>query len=343
MNILVDYHHGNLYKSLHLLLEKRLGHQMFRPIGRDWLYNGYFKVAEPYGYPEDTIEQYLGINDKDWNTFTNLNGSYELKDGVYYIYDEENEISHKAITFETFRNMRFDLIISTHPLHENWKELLHFQSGAKYIVQLGNEGQKTDNEYVMSSVMDFIPRENQKVFQYHQEFDLSEYMFTQPSNYNKIKSFVIALPEPELYQQYKDALPEFDFAAYGVGSPDGTVHGGYVAEMMQDSTFGWHVKPQDGFGHAIWKWAFSGRPLIGKGSYYQGKSAGCLWKDGVTCIDLDKHTFEENVELIREAAKPENHKRMSEAIYCVAMENCDFNKEANEFKNYLVEVMGKEV
>src|SRR5258706_14059099 len=106
MNVLVDYHHGNLYHSLHLLFEKRLGFKLFRPIGMQWAEQGWWKVHEPYGFALDTAGQYLDINDKHWDSYKNLNGDYKLKDDIYHVYDPENKFQHKAVTLEKFKEMQ---------------------------------------------------------------------------------------------------------------------------------------------------------------------------------------------------------------------------------------------
>ena len=339
MKILTDYHHGNLYYSLHLLFEKRLGHELYRPIGTDWLTRGWWKVAEPYGNNPDTVKQYLGIDDRHWDAHKNLNGNYKLKDDIYHIYDLENKISHKAITFDTFRGMKFDLIIGTHPLHNNWVNLRQYHQKSKFIMQIGNENQVSDARNILCSTLDFKPTPDQHFIRYHQEINLDDCKYVPPKNHNKVKSFVVALPDPGVYEMLKAKLPEFEFRAYGVGSPDGTVSGYKIPKMMQDSAFGYHVKPLDGFGVVIHKWALSGRPLIVKGSYYTGKLAEPLLIDGVTCIDLDKHTLEESVRMIRESAKPENHRKMCRAMYENAKKIIDYDREAREVKKWLDKII----
>lgn len=333
MRVLADYHHGNLYYSLHLLFEKRLGYELIRPIGHDWFDQGYFKIAEPYGNAEDTIGQYLSINDREWDSHKNLNGNYKLKDDIYHIQDPENGFQHNAVTFERFKQMKFDYIVATHPLHTNWEELLKYQPEAKFIQQVGNENQTSNATNILCSTADFKPEGHQNIIRYHQEFDVEPY--EPPTNHNKITSFVVTLPEPEIYEQYKSALPEFEFKAHGVGSPDGTVSGNTIPQLMKENAFGYHIKPLDGFGHVIHKWAFSGRPLIVRASYYKGKIAEPLLIDGVTCIDLDSHTFEENIRLIRQVSEPERHNQMCEAMYKRAKEVCNFDKEASEIKGWL--------
>lgn len=233
--------------------------------------------------------------------------------------------------------MKFDLIVASFPLHDNWERLLEYQPQAKFIQQLGNFGQTTDTVNVLSSTTDFKPKENQNVIYYHQEFDLAQYKYVPPKNHNKVSSFVVLLPERETFEIYKSNLPEMDFKAYGPGAIDGNLPDGEgISTEMQKSAFIWLIKPGgDGFGHVIWKTAFSGRPLIGRGNFYKGQTAECLWQDGVTCIDLDKHTFQENIELIRYWSKPENHRIMCKNMYMVARKNCDFNQEYKEIKKWL--------
>lgn len=329
MKVLVDYHHGNLLYSLYLLFEKRLGFEMYRPVGFDWFTNGYFKVAEPYGNAQDTINQYLGFD----SILPNLNKNFNIDNNIYYIQDSENNLTHRAITFEQFKKMNFDLIVASHPLHTNWIDLLQYQPNVKFIMQIGNEGQTSNAKNILCSTGDFISQEYQNVMYYHQEFDTSEYV--EPTNHTIVKSFVIALPEPETYFLYKEKLPEFNFQAYGVNSPDGTVHGGEIPHMMNKSGWGYHVKPFDGYGHVIFKWFASGRPLITKVDYYKGKKAYPLLEDLITCIDIGKRSVEENIELIRFYSQPEEHKKMCKRVLERFQNVCNFNAEANNIQEWM--------
>lgn len=326
---------GNLLYSLHLLFEERLGFNLYRPIGMEWFANGFFRVAEPYGNAPDTIGQFLSINDRNYDSFTNLNGNYKLEDDIYHIQDPENKFQQKAITFDKFKEMEFDYIVASHPLHGNWEHLLQYQPKAKFIQQIGNEGQTSDARNILCSTADFVPKDYQNYIKYHQEFLLSDCFYEEPKNHNIVKSFVVSLPEPETYFKYKESLPEFDFKAYGVGSPDGTVSGVGIPQMMRDSAFGYHVKPMDGFGHVIHKWFANGRPLIIRGNYYKGKMAEPLLIDGVTCIDIDKHSFEENIKLIKYWSEPDNHIKMCQNARKRFEEVVNFDSEALAIQEWL--------
>lgn len=340
MNVLVDYHHGGLIYSLYKLFEEQLGWQMFRPIGYDWFTHGYFRIAEPYNNAQDTIKQYLEIANRPYEPYVFLNGDPKLVGNVYYIQDPENNFTHRAITFETFKDMHFDLIVATFPLHENWELLRKYHPEAKFIMQLGNEGQDCSVKNIMCSVWGYHSKPGQNIFYYHQKIDTNHYWYAPPKFTKNITSFVIGLPERELYFQYKDALPEFNFKAYGPGAIDGNLSKReMMGKVMRDSLFGWHVKPADGFGHLIHSWYACGRPVITRGNYYQGKTGGMLLTDQETCIDLDKHSFEENVELIRHWAKPENYIKMSQNAIDRFKNVVNYDDEENRFKEWIKQII----
>jgi len=336
IKVLADYHHGNLYNSFHMLFEERLGYELYRPIGMDWLIHGFFKIAEPYGNARDTVDQYLAIDNREWDAYKRLNGNYRLEDDVYHIYDRENGFTHKAITLSTFRKMQFDLVIASYPSHGDWKELLKFQPNAKFVMQLGNEGQNTDAANVLCSTTEFLPKENQRVYYYHQEFDLSDYRYEPPISNNKISSFVVLLPERERFIGFKKAMPEYDWKAYGPGAIDGIMGDGKgISTEMRKSAFGYHNKPQgDGFGHVIHKFYASGRPCIVNYGAYAHRLAGKLLIPDVTCINLDE-PFDTVCKKIRFFSRPSEHKKMCKAAYVRFKEVVDFDREAKEIKDWL--------
>jgi hypothetical protein len=333
MNVITDYHNGALYNSMHLLFEKRFGWNLFRPIGNEWFTNGYFRIAEPYGNAPETIGQYLDINTHPYTPYKNLNGGLVEKDGIYEIFDPENQITHKAITFDRFKEIEIDYIIATHPFHECWKNLLQFHPKAKFIMQLGNEGQTTDATNVLSSVWAYKPTQGQNICYYHQEFDLAKFSYEKPLNNKIIRSFVHLHPESGVFDVYQSALPEYSFQAYGMGTTLGPSNN--LAYQMKESLFGWHIKPADGYGHVIHNWFACGRPIITKGNYYLGKTGGLLLEDGVNCIDLDKHTFSEILHMVHKFTDPITHEGMCLAAYKRFCDVVNFESEAESIKTFL--------
>ena len=88
---------------------------------------------------------------------------------------------------------------------------------------------------------------------------------------------------------------------YGIDGPDGIVKPNTaLVDLMAGVGWGWHDKAQgDGFGHVLHTWAAVGRPLVGHAGHYAGKMGERFWLDGETCIDLDRHSVAEAVEMIR--------------------------------------------
>ena len=336
MNIFADFHHGDLYYSLHLLFEKRLGHKLFRPIGMEWLHEGYWKIGDPY-LGHVTAMQYLSTEGYEGDFA--VNADYHVVDDVSYARQIGQNFYHKAITFETFKKMNFDIIISSIPTHDGVfaKLISKYQPQAKHISQMGNIWAQTQVKNVMCSFPQSLinTQPDQNVVFYNQEFNLNMFKYVPPSDTKRITSFVHLLPKPELFYKYKTALNNFAFKAYGASAPDGyLLSHPPIANAMIDSVFGWHVKPGgDGYGHIFHNWLACGRPIITHLSDY--RHFNNLLIPGETCIDLEANSFERNVELIIEYSEPSVHKKMCEATYKVFTENVDFNLDAQKIKDFL--------
>ena len=139
---------------------------------------------------------------------------------------------------------------------------------------------------------------------------------------NRITSFVNLLPKiPESQgplMELSEHLSGYEIRSFGHECPDGFLTPvAAIAEEMARSGWGYQDKPTgDGFGHILHNWAAVGRPLIGHGRYYAGQRGEAFWQDGVTCVDLDKHTVEEAARIIA-AMTPEKHRHMCICIRAV--------------------------
>lgn len=339
MNVFCDYHHGGLYKSLKLLFEDRLGWNLYRPIGMDWFYTGFWNIADPYPNPIDTASQYLEINNYGFDQYKYLNGTHYIKDGVYYVWDAAEEIHHKGITFDMFKEMQIDIVISSIQAHDTTyaKLIKDFKPQAKHIAQVGNAYQTAEVKNVMCSTAPYPIPEGKNVVFYHQEFPLNIFKYEKPMGGRNITNFVNLHPREDLYEQYKNALSDYKFKSFGSGCPDGTITGSHdMAAKMAESTFGWHIKPGgDGFGHVIHNWYACGRPVITNGSDYYDKLAGLLLEDEVTCIDLEQGTFEQNIEKIKKWSEPNNHIKLCQNAFNRFKQIVDFDNEEKEIRNFL--------
>lgn len=339
MNVFCDYHHGDLYYSLHALFEKRLGYNLYRPIGLDWFSHGYWKIAEPYGNAQDTINQYLSVDDGAWDPYKRLNGGNYIEDDIYYVFEPVHKYYQKAITLQKFKDMRFDLIVSSYQRHDvPFSQLQQkFQPHAKLIAQLGNTGQKTHLQNVLASVP-YIPLHGQNVVHYHQELDLDIYKFIPPDTSQK-KIFNVAnlFPYPNIYNRVREALPDVEMRSYGAGCPDGPLYGAEgVARKMSEANLGWHLKPQGGLGHSAMGWYASGRPVITNMSQHQswGGDALKLFVPGETCINSEVN-FNDLIATIRRWLEPEENLKRAHIAYQRFKEIFNYDKEEKQIRQFL--------
>ncbi|MEK6881264.1 MAG: hypothetical protein AABY22_16705, partial [Nanoarchaeota archaeon] len=142
MKVFTDFHHGDLYYSFQLLFEKRLGWELYRPIGTDWQSEGFWKIADPYGDNSDTIMQFLGISPgwKPKDQTPPLNDVSYKEGDVYQLFEYPHGTRHKAITLETFKEMDIDIVIASIPAHfAPFQRLIDlYKPKAKLICHFGN-------------------------------------------------------------------------------------------------------------------------------------------------------------------------------------------------------------
>lgn len=362
MNVFVDFHHASLLNSFILLFEKRLGGNVYRPIGMDWATQGYWRV---YDHPA-TQEQYLGIGGATPDGTPPLNDvdAYDslgqVTRGIFNCQDIDSGLTNKAITFNAFMSMPFDIVIDSLPQHlESFKKLCELHpSKPKLIYQIGNQWDVMDTtitKNVMCSALiqpGYVP---QKVnfISYHQEFDTSLFhpdealtgidlsgnnILVSPAK--NIYSFVNVFynfPDWSLFEEVERLLSDFTFRSYGGQCRDGAAHGSKeLADKMREARFIWHTKAGgDGYGHVLFNTAAVGRPLITKKSYYSGKLGEKLMIDGETCINIDNLTVNEIVDKIKYYSQPELYKKMSERVYQNFTEQVNFDKEEQEIRKFL--------
>lgn len=332
MKVLADMHHEALWHSFELLFEKRLGWQLFRPIGIEWFNQGFWKGASDYNNNLGTIGQYLGLRGKE----PDKNGVAEV-DGT------------NGLTLEGFKTMDIDILVASIPTHvKTFSDLIKkYKPNAKLIYQVGNHFGAVDFSLVknlMSSTMpENVPSGVNKVF-YHQEFDLNIFKYEPPKESKTIRSFVHTLSTaPHFQNDWRDflelekRLPEFKFEAYGAGCRDGCIGGEQeIARLMADSLFGFHLKAGgDGYGHTVHNWFACGRPVIVRRSQYRDKLAGQLMIDGLTCIDLDNDGIEENVKRIKLFSEPEKYNKLCQNAYDQFKKVVDFDNEFIKIKKFL--------
>lgn len=347
MRILADLHHGDLYYSLQLLFEKRLSGQLYRPIGMEWYTEGYWNI-----YPDPrTAQQYLALDQSiniPKDIFGNylkphhlLNANYTFEDGIYYVEDPTKDKVQRAITLDKFKEIKFDIIISSIPQHIGpFNKLISlYQPQAKHIFQVGNSwGHQPGVKNILASCAPFSAPRDVNVCFYHQEFDLDTYKYTLPdsSNVKKIRSYIQLMQDLNVLANYKQKLSEYQFKTYGAGMDDNVSKSCDLSLLMATSGWTWHVKPGgDGYGHILHNTYACGRPTIINSNYYNGKLGSQLLIDKITCIDISKHPIQEASNLIRHYSQPDEHQKMCENSYKRFKEVVDFNEEEQRIRTFL--------
>lgn len=344
INVFSDLHHFGLFNSLHLLFEKRLGGKLYRPIGEDWLTQGYWKMAEIYNNHPATVAQYLGIpeslKEDDAGAFS-----------MYRIEDQGHGYWQKAITLNRFMMMPIDLIIASIPQHiESFAKLAaDHPNKPKVVYQIGNQWDLSINspiKNIMASARLAYRPPGFNIIEYHQEFDTGIFHPPKTSNLTKpiIRSFVNCFNTASIYEYdwsqfllQETLMPDWKFESLGGSCRDGNADGQrQVAERIRESAFIWHVKyAGDGYGHILHSAAACGVPIIFKKQYYAGKLGEVLLRDGITGIQIDGLNLQEIKAKIEHFSDHTRWQTLSDNIYQVFKENVDFDAEELAMRQFL--------
>lgn len=341
--VFCDFHHSSLLRSFVLLFERRLGMEVYRPIGMEWFDEGFWAINDQ----RDTAMQFLDIDSQPRDNTPPLNTpEWQKADGTYEILDPGAKSAHKACTLAFFKNNQFDYVIASIPAHiPLFKRLIaEFQPNAKLIIQMGNNWnlEALEGENVLASIApQFAPGVNAHF--YHQEFDLQVFHDTPVPAVRKVYSFLNIIQQSGIgwadYADLKRLLERsgWEFRAYGGQCPDGNMTGPHqLASKMREAAFVFHVKPGgDGFGHIIHNAYAVGRPVITRPSHYRGQLAEQLLVPG-TFIDLDRYGRGEvkNI-LTRLIFDPDSLEAMGKRAAERFDEVVDYKREAREVWEWL--------
>jgi len=340
VRVLADWHHPALWESLRILFEDRFGWQLYSMVGMDWHEKGFWRFENRgIGLDYDHFLFEGGNSETDWAW---TGGAPHLVGDHYEIEDPDYPGHvHKLVTMEQARDfMPWGFVVATVSIHQISFRMLAESLGARFIYQIGNPVQDSEwrpEDRVIASVVESKIKGNGVV--YHQEFDLNMFRYEPPTTTKTIVSTMLRMDWTKdwgLWLAAKRDLRGFRLNAYGVDSPFLRPQS-KVAEAIRGAGWIWHDKELgDGFGHAIHNAAACGRPLIGHARYYFRTIAEPLWIDGVTCIDLDRHSPPEAFKMIEEISESrEKHLRMCETIYSQFKQIVDFDKEAEQIKELL--------
>jgi len=356
MKIFTDYHHADLYYSLHSLFEKRLDIEIYRPVCEKtwfnpsetpdfvkmgvWRMHNAHRVDNPVERDLPFWHQYLTLGCGEQNIWRGY--KRDEHERVHFIWNEIHDYYHRTIDFRTFKDMEFDIIMPTHTFHyESYRKLLEYQPKAKYVCHVGNSDQIVNNE-ICENIIHSMPYHgtNKNKVYVHQELDSKLY---RPTDINPNTKNLFAICHlyqfSEIYEECQEQLKDdVNMRYYGINCPDGTLSGTKaVGDKMQEANLGWSTKYWGGFGHTNMAWSYSGRALVTNMSEHIKQGGECLkmYEPGVTCIDLDSSTTHENCKLIRKWLEPENAQKYGNNAKKRFHEIINYEKEAEDTKKFL--------
>lgn len=342
MNILVDFHHNSLLRSFILLFEKRMGMNVYRPIGMDWYYEGYWAINNLEATAHQFLDIYNLVNEDNTPLLNIINKSNE---DVYHIYDAGHTSTHKAISLKMFKEMRFDYIIASVPQHiPIYQDLIKkYQPNAKLIIQIGNNWDSSFFEglNVLASVKPGSVSGANVVY-YHQEFDTQIFKPNKVVNNKLINSYINVIQNMQIgwadFKNLENALSDsFSFKSYGGQCRDGFLNGPEdLSASIGSSNFVFHVKDGgDGYGHIIYNAYACGRPAIIRSSFYKNQLAEELFNDN-NCIDLDKLSFDDACYRIKFLSEDlERLEEICNNAYNSFQNNVDFGYDAEKVRKWL--------
>ena len=332
MRALVDRHQADLLYALQLLFEDRLDIQVYTPVGHEWFDQGYWQFGHEH-LGRALADQFLGLDAK-----------YQQRKRDYATFDPAHpDRLIRCVTLDQFRAMRgWTHIVATVQDNQDGFSRLAQEVGAKFVYQVGNTRQEVSwNLDPIALVSSEVPIDGRGV-RMHQPFDHdTTFRYRDPGEAQPvISSFVNLMLRLAEWSIAADLLARLPYPSriYGIDGPDGNLRPvDAIAEAMAQSAFGLHVKPTgDGFGHVIHNWAAVGRPLVGRSSYYAGQMAEHFWQDGVTAIDLDRHSPQEAADLIIAIWNdPPRYRAMCEAIRA-EFDQIDWDAEAAALRAVLL-------
>lgn len=355
IRVLCDAIHADLWESLRLLFEVRLGWQLYRPIGMEWrdrsIWN--FERHQPYG--EGVAHQFLDPWDSDRPV-----GGFVAPPIVHTAWTERADTTHpgqaiRLVTYDQARSQPWDLVLAT--LAENEQGLWAFaqEVGAHYGIQVGNQGAANLwplAEFGLLSVTTPDLKPWKPHVYYRQEFDRRLFFPDQ----GRLADPDLVMNRVQCTSQTGDharwrlmaaAVPEARFRWYGHCEPRDEWFGGddattpAVATSMHRARIAWHPKRwSDGYGHVIHNWFSIGRPVIASAGYYADKLAGPLFLEGTTSFDMDRLSDAELAGTVRMLLHDEDRwLRMCEASADRFAAVVDFDAEAAEIRAMLENVM----
>lgn len=358
MRVLADLHHFDLYHSFQLLFEDRLGWKLYRPIGYDWMNEGFWNLC-PQEYPavyqgylstkdgccSDSLGPYWLDRPAEWARFATelVRVGKVIKDsnGLYFVQDKSKLSFQRGITLERFKQEHFDIIISSTPQHFESTEKLRqlYQPHAKHIVHIGSvvgcHIPPTARNIMTHALPSSFPKGSNYII-YGQEFNLNTFSYIGPTTSTKVRSYVHF---PESQKLWEDTQLNWDFKFVGktlAPLHETIIESESLANEIQKSGFTWHIKlGGESYGHILHNSYACGRPVVINEKDYIGSRGELLLEDLVTSIDITGLSPSNLRDKLIYAGRPDIHRQMCESAYSRFCEVVDFDNEFEKIKSFL--------
>lgn len=351
MNIFTDLHHFDLYYSLQLLC-KRFGWNLYRPIGLDWKFEDYWAInndpefiaamlSTESGKTKEILSKYETLANKDWAVFSlhlpRIGPIINVGDGLFYVIDISKNVIQDSITLERFKQMKFDVIISSLPQHFDRYERLRnlYQPQAKHIFHMAGIGWSIPSNVRNLMLNSKMPTNINHVV-YKQEFDTQVFAPQLPKNTTSIRSYVHFPQTEELWNKLDLKEYDFSFVSKTLGKlSDIVIRTEDLAQSIVNSTAVLHIKPGgESYGHVLHNSYAIGRPVMTDKRDFIGTAGEELLTDD-TSIDISKYSINELRSKIIELSQLDNLLAIHEKIVNRFKSIVDFDNEANKVKQFM--------
>lgn len=309
MRIFSDFHHGGLGRSLFLLFQHRLGHELYFPSGdfAQWA-NCHFAGA--------------------W-----LTPNVASNGGVPSQHLNEHGELRNVIGMDEFLSTDWDAVIITRPESEPlFRDLLSRHPkglGIKRIGQAGNEGSRFDwgfvPNFLSSDYVSFLlsPKDINRMH-YMQEvgmqFAPEKFVPLTATSLKTINTFINCLAsfngwqwngdvswnhgecphcggahpriEPGIsiagiWREMKGELSDHTFCDYGINNSLGMQNEKDMPELYISGALTWGYKTYDGWGHSLAQSVSMGRLALVPRRFFRYRSASQFLIPNLTCIEAD--------------------------------------------------------
>lgn len=326
MNILLDYHHGALLRSMYYLFHKRLNFEVFLPTNFEWhdidgLYSCYNN---------------RNIADQMLNSWRYASYNYMFKPMILQEFIDRNDI---------------DIVVASlwenHVIYD--KIIKKYNKKCKLILQAGNNILREHvymanaKNLLSSAYPTYITTENiNKVF-YHQEFDLNLFKPDSTLNVKSVANFKHIMEDDiNLILELEKIMPDWEFKLYGANNRDGMIDDDEVKMSTAIKKFGFifHVKKDEGYGHVIHNSFACGKPMIvdlktagvHRDKRFIQNTASFLYEKNKTILDSNDK-IEDLVYKLNFMA--DNYQSNSEYVYKKFREIVNFEEECIKIQKFL--------